>query len=478
MSGACLVVGTMIGSGIFLSPAGILIEVNAVGTSLCVWAACGLLATLGALSYIELGLMVRKSGGPYQYLLAAMGELPAFLYVWTCVMVTRPASFAITALGFAQYVTAPFYPGCEPPQLVQKCAAAFCILSITTINCYSVRLTNAVQVIFTFAKVAVIVAIVGAGLVLLTRDGGTDNLRDGFRGSTTSVSAIAVAFYSGLFSYDGWDQLNYVTEEIKDPVKNFPRVILIGIPSVTLLYILVNIAYFTVITPQEMIASSAVAITFGDRVFGAASFLVPVAVACSSYGAANGSAFSAGRLTYAAGRNGHMMQVLSFISLRRLTPSPALIFNSFIAMIMILPDTSSFSSLINYFAFSSWIFYGGSFLSLIILRWKRPEWERPFKVYLPIPIFCLLCSLYLIVAPIIEDPAIEYLYAACFIMGGLLLYIPIIRYNKHLPWTDHVTSLLQQLLEVVPPSASSSEDSEGFDDVKDDVKGADERSRF
>jgi len=455
LSGSSLVVGTMIGSGIFLSPAGILSEVGSVGASLCIWAACGVLATLGALSYIELGLMIRRSGGPYQYLRSAFGDLVAFLYVWTCAVVTRPSSFAITAIGFAEYAVAPFYPGCEAPRSAQKCAAAVCILTITTINCFSVKLTNYVQVFFTFAKIAIIAAIVVSGAVLLCR-GETENLQNAFSGNSPSVSAVALAFYSGLFSYDGWDQLNYVTEEIKDPVRNFPRVILIGIPLVTVLYILVNVSYFTVMTPSELVASSAVAITYGDRVFGGASFLVPIAVACSSFGAANGSAFSAGRLTYAAGRNGHMMSVLSFISVERLTPSPALIFNSAIALVMIIPDSSNFYTLINYFAFSSWIFYGGTFLSLLVLRWKKPHWHRPFKVFLPIPVVCFLCSIYLVIAPILQDPTIEYLYAACFIFSGLFLYFPFVHYKLETRFSDTLTLFIQQLLEVVPPPPEGS----------------------
>jgi len=448
--GISLVVGTMIGSGIFLSPAGILQASKSVGTSLCIWAGCGLLATLSAISYIELALMIRKSGGEYQYLTAAYGEAFGFLYAWTSVVVTKPSGIAIIAVGFAEYVTAPFYPGCSAPQNIQKCASAFCLILITTINCFSVKVSNGVQVFFTAAKLLIIAAIVVSGLVLLCQ-GNTDNLIDGFKGSETSFSALAVAFYSGLWSYDGWNQLNFITEELKNPIRNFPLVILIGIPLTTVLYILVNISYFTVMTPSELLASPAVAITFGDRVFRAASFIVPIAVACSTFGAANGSAFTGGRLTYAAARKGHMLRIFSYISVERLTPSPALIFNSIIAVIMILPDSSNFSTLINYFTFASWIFYGATFLSVPILRYRYPEWHRPYRVWLVVPIVCFLASCYLVVVPIIENPEIEYLYAGCFILAGFIVYIPIIKFGIKLSIIDPFTSFMQQLLEVVPP---------------------------
>uniref|UniRef100_F6WN12 b(0,+)-type amino acid transporter 1 n=1 Tax=Ciona intestinalis TaxID=7719 RepID=F6WN12_CIOIN len=446
-----MVVGTMIGSGIFLSPAGILAKAESVGASLCVWAGCGILATLSALSYVELGLLIRKSGGEYQYLKTAFGNVAGFLVIWTSVIVTKPSSFAIISIGFAEYVTAPFYPGCTPPATIQKCAAAFCILLITSINCINVKLANFVQIFFTAAKLLIIVAIIIGGFVMMARPGGTDNLVNAFEGSATSFSAIAVAFYGGQHNRGNTKPTEVINISTYTPYKNFPLALMIGIPLVTVCYVLVNIAYFTVMTPSEMLTSNAVAITFGDRVFGAASFVVPVAVACSTFGAANGSAFTAGRITYAAGRNGHMLQIFSYISVTKLTPSPALIFNSFIALIMIIPDASSFSTLIDYFTFASWIFYGASFLSLIVLRYRKPNWERPYKVFILVPVICFIASLYLIVAPIIDEPQLAYLYAAIFILAGLLFYFPLVHFKKVPAFMEPLSSFLQQVLEVVPP---------------------------
>uniref|UniRef100_H2ZQ45 b(0,+)-type amino acid transporter 1 n=1 Tax=Ciona savignyi TaxID=51511 RepID=H2ZQ45_CIOSA len=430
VEGTAIVLGIVVGSGIFLSPAGVAVNSGSVGLSLVIWALCGIFSTLGALSFAELGTTIPRSGGDYLYILEIFGPFWAFMRIWIELTVIRPASHAIIALTLSYYyVTTPFYPGCLPPATVQKCAAAFCILLITLINCFSVKLSNFVQIFFTAAKLLIIAAIIVGGFVMLGQ-GHTENLTNAFEGSATSFSAIAVAFYSGLWSYDGWNQLNFVTEELDNPVRNFPLTIMIGIPMVTVFYILVNIAYFTVMTPSEIIASSAVAITFGDRVFGPASFIVPVAVACSTFGAANGSAFTASRLTYAAGRNGHMLKLFSFISVERLTPSPALIFNSFIALLMIIPDASNFSTLVDYFTFASWIFYGATFLSVLVLRYRRPDWERPYRVFLPIPAICFIASLYLIVAPIIESPQLAYLYAAIFIVAGLIFYFPLIYFKK------------------------------------------------
>ncbi|XP_077976188.1 uncharacterized protein LOC144432048 [Styela clava] len=451
IGGISLVVGTMIGSGIFLSPKSILANAESVGASLCCWAGCGVLATLSAISYIELGLMIKKSGGEYNYLKEAYGEAIGFVFAWTSIIISKPSSFAIISIGFAQYVTAPFYPGCVPPDSATKFAAAICILTITTVNCFSVKASNFIQIFFTAAKLLIIAAIIIGGFVQIA-NGNTQYLTNAFEGTTTSASAIALAFYSGLWSYDGWNQLNFVTEEIRNPERNFPLTVYIGIPMVTILYILVNIAYFTTMSPAELLASNAVAVTFGDRVFGSFAWTVPLAVACSTFGAANGSAFTGARLTYAAARNGHMAKILSYISVERITPSPAAMFNAFIALLMIIPNSSTFESLIDYFTFSAWIFYGATFASVIVLRYRLPDLHRPYRVFIAIPAVCTLCSLYLIVAPIIDNPALEYLYATIFILLGFVIYVPVIYYKKHLPFMKSLTIFLQQLLEVVPPS--------------------------
>uniref|UniRef100_A0A8C1TQM9 b(0,+)-type amino acid transporter 1 n=1 Tax=Cyprinus carpio TaxID=7962 RepID=A0A8C1TQM9_CYPCA len=448
LCGICLIVGTMIGSGIFISPKAVLEGTGAVGPCLCVWAACGVLATMGALCYAELGTMIMKSGGEYPYLMEGFGPLLAYLYSWSTIIVLKPSSFAIIALSCAEYASTPFYPGCAPPQVVTKCLAA--ALIITVVNCLSVKLANRVQNFFTTAKLLIIVIIVVSGIVLLAQ-GNTQNLRDPFAGATTSFRAIGLAFYNGLWAYDGWNQLNFITEELKNPYRNLPLAIIIGIPLVTVCYILVNIAYFSVLTPIEFLQSPAVAVTFGDRVLYPLSWIVPLFVVFSTFGAANGSCFTAGRLTYVAGREGHMVRIMSYISVKRYTPSPALIFNGLLSIIYIMP--ADITTLINYFSFAQWVFYGLTCLALIVMRFTRKELQRPVKVPIVIPVLVVIVSCYLVLAPIIDKPEWEYLYCTVFIVGGLLLYVPFIYYKFN--WTRCImrplTMHLQLLLEVVPP---------------------------
>ncbi|KAK7913138.1 hypothetical protein WMY93_013349 [Mugilogobius chulae] len=450
LSGISLIVGTMIGSGIFISPKSVLLYSGAVGPCLLIWTACGVLSTLGALCYAELGTMITKSGAEYSYLLECFGSVVAYLYSWTTVMVLKPSSFAIIALSFAEYASAPFYPECSPPLLVTKCLAVAAMFLIVTVNCLSVKWASYVQNVFTAAKLLIIVVIAVAGIVLLCQ-GKTENLSNTFETSSISFGSIGLAFYNGLWAYDGWNQLNFITEELKDPFRNLPLAIIIGIPLVTVCYVLVNVAYFTVMTPSELLLSPAVAVTFGDRVFYPVAWIVPLFVVFSTFGSANGSCFTAGRLAYVSGREGHMVKILSYISLKRFTPAPALIFNGFLSLLYILP--ADINTLINYFSFAQWFFYGLTAFALIVMRFTRKELHRPVKVPVVLAVLMTVVSFYLVLAPIIDKPEIEYLYCTIFILSGLILYYIFV--NKKVAWAckmmKPITMHLQLLMEVVPP---------------------------
>ncbi|KAG8437384.1 hypothetical protein GDO86_008180, partial [Hymenochirus boettgeri] len=450
IGGISLIVGTIIGSGIFISPKSVLVNTGAVGPCLIIWTICGVIGTLGALCFAELGTMITKSGGEYPYLMEAYGPIPAFLFSWTSLIVIKPTAFAIICLSFAEYVSAPFYPGCSPPTVVVKCLAASAILTIILVNSLSVKLASNVQIFFTAAKMIIVIIIIVSGIVLLAQ-GKSQNFENSFEGSTVTAGSISLALYNGLWAYDGWNQLNYITEELKNPYRNLPLSIIIGIPLVIVCYVLINIAYFTVMTPTELLQSPAVAVTFGDQVLYPASWLVPLFVAFSTIGAANGTCFTAGRLVYVAGREGHMLKFLSYISIKHLTPSPAVIFYGFVGMIYIIP--ADISTLINYFSFAVWLFYGVTIAALIVMRFTRKELKRPIKVPIVIPIFMVLVSIFLVLAPIISQPEIAYLYCVLFILSGLIVYFPFVHFKVR--WAQKITTpitiFIQILMEVVPP---------------------------
>lgn len=173
------IAGTMIGSGIFISPQYVLSAMGSPGASLIVWAFCGLISMLGGLCYAELGTVIPESGGEYIYMLRTAGKVVAFMFVFSFVSVMRPASGTGLALSFAQYVVAPFYTECAPPQLVVKCVAAGAILVLAIINCLSVRLATLIQVVSMVVKVLALAVILLGGVVMLFQ-GNTENFDNSF----------------------------------------------------------------------------------------------------------------------------------------------------------------------------------------------------------------------------------------------------------------------------------------------------------
>ncbi|XP_062863740.1 b(0,+)-type amino acid transporter 1 [Trichomycterus rosablanca] len=447
VGGLSLIAGVMIGSGIFMSPQTVLMNIGSPGASLLIWACSGVLSMLASLSYSELGTLIQESGGEYIYILRTSGKLMAFVFVFSSVVVVRPASMTGVALSFAQNAVAPFYEDCMPPDIVVKCVAAVGILLLALINCLSVRFAMAVNIFLLAAKSIALLVISIGGVVMLIQ-GNTANFQNAFEGTNYSISVIGLAFYQCLWSYDGWNNLNSVTEELKRPEVNLPRAILIAIPVVTILYLLVNVSYLAVMTPREMILSNAVAVTWGNKVLGSWGWVMSLAAALSSFGSLNGSFFSGGRVCFVAAREGHMPSILAMAHVRRLTPAPALIFTTIISLIVLIPG--DFQGIINFFSFTSWLFYGITISGLLYLKIKFPDLPRPYKVPIFIPILVLLASVFLVLAPIIDNPQMEYLYVSLFILSGVFIYIPFIHYKVCPRLLDKLTVFLQLFLEVAP----------------------------
>ncbi|XP_060735751.1 b(0,+)-type amino acid transporter 1-like [Tachysurus vachellii] len=256
----------------------------------------------------ELGTTIRESGGEYIYIIHTSGNLMAFIFAFTSVLVVRPTSMTGLALSFAQNAVAPFYEDCAPPAVVVKSVAAVGLLLLVMVNCLNVRFSMAVTTILMAVKFLALLVISIGGVVLLIQDN-TGNLQYAFEGTSQSVGVIGMAFYQCLWSYDGWNNLNSVTEELKCPEVNLPRALMIAIPMVTILYLLINVSYLAAMTPREIMVSSAVAVTWGNnKVLGSWGWVMSIAAALSSFGSLNGSFFSGGRVCFVAAREGHMVR--------------------------------------------------------------------------------------------------------------------------------------------------------------------------
>ncbi|GAA6227722.1 asc-type amino acid transporter 1-like [Lates japonicus] len=406
LSACTIIIGNIIGSGIFISPKGVLEHSGSVGLALVVWLLGGCIAALGSLCYAELGVTIPKSGGDYSYVTEIFGGLMGFLLLWSAVLIMYPTTLAVIALTFSSYVLQPVFPNCVPPYMATRMLSATCLLLLTWVNCSSVRMATRIQDIFTVGKLMALGLIIVVGLVQIF-NGNYEALTPQVAFSldrTPSVGQIALAFLQASFAFSGWNFLNYVTEEVVEPRRNLPRAIYISIPLVTFVYTLTNIAYFSSMSPEELLSSNAVAVTFGEKLLGMFSVIMPISVALSTFGGINGYLFTSSRLCFSGAREGHLPSLLAMIHYRNCTPIPALLVCCTATIVILCIGETH--NLINYVSFINYLSYGVTIAGLLYYRWKKPNLYRPIKVNLLVPVCYLMFWALLLGFSLYSEPVV------------------------------------------------------------------------
>ncbi|XP_059059748.1 Y+L amino acid transporter 2 [Achroia grisella] len=423
LEGVAIILGIIFGSGIFISPKEVIEKTGSVWGALSVWAICGVLATLGALSYAELGTTLAQSGGDYHYINEAYGPLPAFLYLWDANLVFVPSTNAIMALTFANNILEPIFPNCPIDPMCRKMIAAVTICFLAFINAYDIKFTTRVQNVFMFTKISALFVIIIAGLVWIGK-GGVEHFQDGWAGTKTSVSDWSVAFYSGIFSYSGWSYLNFMTEELKDPFVNLPRAIYLSLPLVTAIYLLANVSYLAVLGPVGVQATEAIAVDFAVSALGFVKWAMPTLVAIAVVGGLSVHIMASSRMCFAGARNGHMPELLAHINFKCMSPMPSLVFHMVMSVIMLIPD--NLTSLITYCTVVESFFTTLSCSAVLWLRYKKPHLPRPIKVQLWMPsLFVAVCAV-LLVVPIVSEP-VAVVAGALMTLAGVPVYFGLVR---------------------------------------------------
>jgi basic amino acid/polyamine antiporter, APA family len=384
---SAIVVGTIIGSGIFLVPTEMMQAVGSAALVYLAWIVGGALSLAGAITYAELGAMKPQAGGEYVYIRDAYGPMPAFLYAWTWFAVAKPASIATLTTGLVRILgTFPAldflnHAAIASPlpisygQLVAIAAAAL----MTWLNYIGIRRAGDFQVVFTLLKIVIIVAI---ALVAFTASSGTwHNFATTFAGARGGVAGFMAALVAALWAYDGWNDLNMVSGEIRDPGRTIPIALIVGVGVVAALYMLTNAAVQYVlpaagIATSPRPASEATAVAVGA--WGAA--IVSAGMALSILVSLNGTVMSGARVPYAMSRDGYFFKAMAEVHPRYHTPSVALIVQLALSIVLLL-FAGSFRQLFSLAIFSEWLFYMISASTVFVLRRKEPDAPRPYRTW-------------------------------------------------------------------------------------------------
>ena len=370
-----LVIGAVIGSGIFIVPAAVLRQTGgALGPALLVWLVAGVLSLLGALTYGELGASKPEAGGLYVYIRDAFGPLPAFLYGWASFFVITTGATATLAVAFSSYLgqLMPVTP------LVGKIVAITVIIVITAVNIRGTRQSASMQNWSTFAKVAGILVMSTA---LLARGRGFAGDVHVWPDSVTPglLSGIGLAMIGVLWAYEGWQYVTFSAGEARDPQRIFPRAIIAGTTVLIAIYMLANVAYVAALGLDGVQATDRVAATAVGALFGpAAGSLIAVVILISMFSAANSLALTAPRMYYSMARDGVFFHKLAEVHPRFRTPAFAIAAAS--AWSILLAATGTFEQLLTYVVFAGWIFYGLGAMSIFVYRRREPGAFRPFRV--------------------------------------------------------------------------------------------------
>nr|CDS26214.1 cationic amino acid transporter [Hymenolepis microstoma] len=468
-----IIFGVIVGSGIFVSPVGVLKYTNSVGLSMVMWLIPGLFSILGALVYAELGVRIPKSGGEFIYVLQAFGGLPAFLVMWITFVIIGSVSCAANSLVFAQYILYPFYPSCEIPNHVLLMVAVVGLMLIAAVNACKVSWATNIAVVFSFAKFSALLLIIGFGLYSLCM-GSVDNFNEPFANSNTSPGSLALAFYQGFWAFSGWSYLNFLVEEMKNPSRDLPLAISIALTLVTILYIFTNVAYLAVLSPYELLQSQSesvvVAIIFAERVMPWFVAVMPILVGASVFGSINGEFLSISRLTYSGAREGHMPSLLALIHYRSLTPIPAILVLLLLSVGFQMYEDILYLIELAGFAFS--LIAALAVMSLIYLRVKEPNVISAFQLPLIFPIFFLLCDLFILGLTVYQQPWESFLNIL-IILAAIPIYFTCVywQHPQNIRSKIHyVTVTLQKVLSCVQPDPEVVEASVTDDKTPSQVK--------
>jgi len=410
-----IVVGIVIGSGIFLLPNLIAQNLRSGGAILSAWAISGVLSCFGALAYAELGAMMPATGGQYVYLREAYGPLAAFVCGWAFMLTVLSGGIAWLAVSFSIYIGQ--FVHLTPA--LSKVVSLGLIALLSAVNYIGVREGALVQVILTFLKVAGLVLLIGSAFLSPIS---VPHLQSEVR-PVFSFAHFGVALIACLWAYNGWTYISFVAGEVKEPQRNLPRSLGIGMILVMALYLLANLAYLKVLPIPEIAATARVGAALAERTLGSiGATVVSTTVLLSIVGTINGCTLTAARIPFALAQDGLFFRQFGRVHPRFQTPAYAIVAQSLWTAVLVL--TGSYENLLSYSMVAAWIFYMLSVAAVFVLRRKLPGLPRPYRMWgYPYTLWVfMLVSVWFVVNAFITEPRPS-LLALGIIATGIPIYL-------------------------------------------------------
>ena len=432
-----IVVGMMIGGGIFLVPNLVARSLPSMPMIMGVWILAGVVSFLGALACAELGAAFPATGGQYVFLREAYGPAAAFLCGWSLFTVARTAQTAWLAVVFSIYLG--YFVPLGP--FASKLTSLAVLAIFTWVNYRGVKFGTVVQNSFTLAKVVGILVIIGAALLL----GGHTDHHPGLTSaaqpaSAISLSSFGVALIACLLGYDGWVQLTFVAGEIRNPKRNVVRALTFGTLAVAAIYLLANLAYFRVLSIPEIASSQHVGADATERVLGTAGgTIVSLIILISVLGTLNGCFLTSPRVYFAQAADGLFFRRFAEVHPVYGTPGFAILAQAVWSAALLV--TGSYESLIDYALFGIWVFYGLMIAAVMVLRRTRPELARPYRMpgYPATPVAFLLITLWFLINMLVTRPEASFAGLG-LILTGVPAYFLWRRWTRRATLKDEATA--------------------------------------
>ncbi|GAA6018396.1 hypothetical protein JCM8202_001361 [Rhodotorula sphaerocarpa] len=433
LGGVALIIGIAVGSGIFSSPGVVAKETGSVGTALLVWAGAGLLSWAGGSSFAELGVMLPNNGGHQVYLAAAFGDLAAYCYSFSAVTALKPGSQAIIAIISAEYLCRIFYHTAfevDPreaargiPTYAVKLVAIAGLFVISAIHAWSTKAGKRTQVIVTAFKVLALLLVFVGGVVhiILSKPASDFSFAD----SSDRPAGYALALFSALWTFDGWDSANYIARDVEPG--SLPLIINSSLGVIVVLFLLANISYFLVLPFEIATGTTTIGLDFGRALAGPVGGVVlAVIVSISALGALNGTLYTSSRLIVAASEQGFLPRLFAQFNERQKTPIWGILLSSALSTVFIC--VGDFSNLTLFYGVCAWVWNLLVVIGLLVLRVQQPNLKRPYKTFIATPIAFASTALFLIVLSCFSKPW-QSLAAFAFCVAGVVPYYLHIRHK-------------------------------------------------